>query len=134
MAFGDFGTHVSSGFDTCYNKTVDRPQHFRQRPRCIGGEPPCVSESRVRDTAPRPDFTQTARYGCKLRDHNDLLHTNAASNGSAARSGVRHIPQEPTELIRNIKVGGDAAPADGMRNGVRICTQTHPKPRKQRSQ
>eukprot|EP01060_Flectonema_neradi_P002443 TRINITY_DN114_c5_g1_i1.p1 TRINITY_DN114_c5_g1~~TRINITY_DN114_c5_g1_i1.p1 ORF type:complete len:206 (+),score=45.94 TRINITY_DN114_c5_g1_i1:61-678(+) len=101
MVLGDFGGSSPAGFDNgCYGKVVDHPQHFRMKPKQAPVEQPLswgfknVEEKKV-------DWDKTARYGCKARDHKDMLTSNKQGSGydRCPRPSKKVAEKEPTSIV-----------------------------------
>eukprot|EP01061_Rhynchopus_euleeides_P002813 TRINITY_DN12171_c0_g1_i1.p1 TRINITY_DN12171_c0_g1~~TRINITY_DN12171_c0_g1_i1.p1 ORF type:complete len:199 (+),score=65.98 TRINITY_DN12171_c0_g1_i1:74-670(+) len=107
MVLGDFGLQHDNGFGNCYNKTVDQPCHFRQRPKQAGYRSFAHQQSVGRDQS-RPDYGSQQRYACRHQDHNDMLRSGGMGP-SQSRASIRIREQPPTALVRNQAIGGTRA-------------------------
>ena len=100
MVLGDFGGSSPAGFDNCYGKVVDHPRHFRMKPKQAPVDQPLSwGFTNVKDR--NIDWDRTARYGCKARDHKDMLTSNKQGNGydEIPRPSKRVAEKEPTSLV-----------------------------------
>ena len=107
MVVGDFGQSHDTGFGDCYAKTVDKPCHFRAKPKHLSsGASHQQSSKEVGEGSFRPDYVSQRRYACRAEDHADLLRRGGQGSVYNARMSVKVKQTLPTSIVRNHEIGG----------------------------
>eukprot|EP01064_Diplonema_japonicum_P006440 TRINITY_DN1429_c3_g1_i1.p1 TRINITY_DN1429_c3_g1~~TRINITY_DN1429_c3_g1_i1.p1 ORF type:complete len:204 (+),score=44.65 TRINITY_DN1429_c3_g1_i1:62-673(+) len=115
MVLGDFGNEATYGFGTCYDKTVDRPQHFRMKPKQVPKEMPTSwGFSAGQDKA--PEYEKSARFSCRAADHSDILTSSKEGTGYGSnlpdKLSKKMLERPATVLVANQVIGGKSGTAD----------------------
>eukprot|EP01063_Lacrimia_lanifica_P015445 TRINITY_DN22203_c0_g1_i1.p1 TRINITY_DN22203_c0_g1~~TRINITY_DN22203_c0_g1_i1.p1 ORF type:complete len:220 (+),score=79.29 TRINITY_DN22203_c0_g1_i1:59-661(+) len=116
------------GFDGCCKKTVDRPKHFRAKPKQVPKRHPSTRLNGTAKDDERPAYEHSARFGCRAADHDDLLTANKGSpQTSVARLSKRCSARPPTALVNGQAVGGAAGEVDPhAEDKIQVGRKQHP--------
>ncbi|KAJ9450710.1 hypothetical protein DIPPA_20065 [Diplonema papillatum] len=116
MVLGDFGTPQEGGFNSAYAKVVDSPKHFRAKPKQA---PRLTMWQQTEQDTRVPEYDRTARYGCRARDHTDIL-THTAHNAEGSQRLAKRVADRPptATIVNSHPVGGHAGVRDPNDSGM----------------